>query len=138
MYLKETVFALNAERKQMCAVLCVLRHSHLALFECIVRPHLTAVVVACELFEQVRKYLICVAVEEYSVNRLEYNSLVVYILDSPSPQTVLSAIIGGLVGGLAGCTAGAAFGDALDQAIFDNYKCIDCDYTFSCVSYHLS
>ena len=57
---------------------------------------------------------------------------------TPSPQTILSAIIGGLVGGLAGCTAGAAFGDALDQAIFDNYKCIDCDYTFSCVSYHLS
>ena len=50
---------------------------------------------------------------------------------SPSPQTVLSALIGGLIGGVTGCAAGATFGDALDQNIFDNYTCLNCDQTFS-------
>lgn len=56
---------------------------------------------------------------------------------TPSPQTILNAIVGGLVGGVAGCAAGSAFGDALDQAVFDNYECLDCGYSFSCFSHSL-
>lgn len=43
---------------------------------------------------------------------------------------IAGAIIAGLVGGAAGCATGAVFGKALDNNIFDNYRCRACGHTF--------
>ena len=44
---------------------------------------------------------------------------------------VAGAIIGGFVGALAGGTAGIALGEAIDNKILDNYRCLNCAFTFS-------
>jgi len=43
---------------------------------------------------------------------------------------IAGAIIAGLVGGAAGCATGAVFGKALDNNIFDNYRCRACGHIF--------
>ena len=35
------------------------------------------------------------------------------------------------MGGLSGCTIGSALGSALDERVFDAYRCLDCGYTFN-------
>lgn len=44
---------------------------------------------------------------------------------------IAGAIIAGLIGGAGGCVAGSIFGEVVDANVFDNYRCIACDYTFS-------
>jgi len=44
---------------------------------------------------------------------------------------VAGAILAGLIAGAAGCATGAAFGEALDQKVFDNWRCLACGRTFS-------
>lgn len=44
--------------------------------------------------------------------------------------TIAGAILGGLIGGAAGCSAGIALGELIDLKVLDNYRCLDCRYTF--------
>jgi hypothetical protein len=41
------------------------------------------------------------------------------------------AVIGALLGGASGASAGVILGEVLDERVFDNYRCIDCGYSFS-------
>jgi hypothetical protein len=43
---------------------------------------------------------------------------------------LFGALMAAVVGGSAGCAAGAALGGAIDETILDNYRCLDCDYSF--------
>tara|TARA_R110000823_G_scaffold45496_6_gene117382 strand:+ start:201 stop:551 length:351 start_codon:yes stop_codon:yes gene_type:complete len=41
------------------------------------------------------------------------------------------ALIGALLGGATGASAGVILGEVLDERVFDNYRCLDCGYSFS-------
>tara|TARA_R110001583_G_scaffold121882_1_gene273040 strand:- start:512 stop:808 length:297 start_codon:yes stop_codon:yes gene_type:complete len=41
------------------------------------------------------------------------------------------AVIGALLGGATGASAGVILGDVLDERVLDNYRCLDCGYSFS-------
>ena len=41
------------------------------------------------------------------------------------------AVIGALLGGATGASAGVVLGDVLDERVLDNYRCLDCGYSFS-------
>ena len=43
----------------------------------------------------------------------------------------VSAAAGGLLGGATGASAGVILGEVLDERVFDNYRCLDCGYSFS-------
>ena len=41
------------------------------------------------------------------------------------------AVIGALLGGATGASAGVILGEVLDDRVLDNYRCLDCGYSFS-------
>lgn len=41
------------------------------------------------------------------------------------------AVIGALLAGAYGASAGVILGDVLDDRVLDNYRCLDCGYSFS-------
>lgn len=40
-------------------------------------------------------------------------------------------LIGALLGGATGASAGVILGQVLDERVFDNYRCLECGYSFS-------
>ncbi|MBO2962238.1 hypothetical protein J4761_19620 [Burkholderia pseudomallei] len=44
---------------------------------------------------------------------------------------IAGAVLAGLVAGAAGCATGAAFGDALDQRVFNGWRCLSCGFVFT-------
>jgi len=44
---------------------------------------------------------------------------------------ISGALIGALLGGATGASAGVILGEVLDERVFDNYRCLDCGYSFS-------
>jgi DNA-directed RNA polymerase subunit RPC12/RpoP len=40
-------------------------------------------------------------------------------------------LIGALLGGATGASAGVILGQVLDECVFDNYRCLECGYSFS-------
>lgn len=55
------------------------------------------------------------------------------VIASPAGVTlggVAGAILGGLAGSAAGCIAGAKLGAVVDDRVFDNFRCLDCGFSF--------
>ena len=44
---------------------------------------------------------------------------------------ILMPVIGALLGGATGASAGVILGDVLDDRVLNNYRCLDCGYSFS-------
>ncbi|GAB6070857.1 hypothetical protein JCM30760_19540 [Thiomicrorhabdus hydrogeniphila] len=45
--------------------------------------------------------------------------------------TIGGAILGGLIGASSGGVTGAKLGEKLDQSVLDNYRCTNCNHSFS-------